>query len=412
MIGCNCLYSQVKSIAVFFCLLFFLLAGSMATNCSASGALSYQEQRALYESQQKLKNEGPKQAIPILQEYIRKHEDEISAKTYLLLGNCWYELDNVAQARQLYSQGLEIEPKNTNLLLNFAITCYASQKYQQAGQTFKKLYQLSKDLDPEYLYRSGASYFQLKEFLKAQNVLRRLIEVHEDELKPVWVELLIHTSIRLKDWDTAKDSLYRILDLEVNKQYWKLLAQVFLRQERYQQAASVLEIAYSLHSPKASELKDLAGIYSYLNLPLKSAKALERAYGQNKAQEELVRLSRLYAQAYRYNKAVESIEKAIRVSPESSLYLKKGRLCYQAGFYEKAIKALQRSIDLDSKQGEALILLGYSAWHLRDWDLAKSAFAQAKDFSRYRQQAKDSINSFDFVFQARDSSENDDSASS
>jgi tetratricopeptide (TPR) repeat protein len=387
----------------------------IAKQSVASQNLSYEEQKSLYEAQQKLKTNNVKQSISILQEYIDNHKDthEISATTYLLLGNCWHEQNKLDKARQAYSYGLKIEPENTVLLLNYAISCFGSKKYHQAGQSFEKLYQIHQDPDPEHLYRSGVAFFQAEEYKRSQDVLQQLMAIEGDHVQPEWVELLIYSSVRLKDWDTAKNSLYRILDATPrHKQYWKLLAQIYLQQGSYQQAASVLEITYALHPHKTSELKELASIYLYLNLPLKAAKALEKAYGNRYDQEQLLKLSQLYSRAYRYEKAIACIDKALKLSPCVTVYLKKGRLCYQAGLYKKAITALQKSLDLNHEQGEAFILLGYTAWQIKDWDLARNAFVKAKDFTRYRQQAKDGINSLDFIVQARELSGKDQSVTS
>lgn len=400
------LYVWLKAIMFFSCTLFLLFQAGVIDNKSyAYNKLSYEEQKALYEAQQKLKQKNYNQAISILKSYMEEHED-ISNRTYFLLGNCWHEQGNVAKANQAYAQGLEIYAKNSNLLLNYAISCYEIEQYSNAAKSFKELYQISKEPDPEYLYRAGVSYFHAEELGQAQKVLQKLIKIQGDKIKPEWIELLIHTSIRLKDWDVAKSYLYRILKVTSKKQYWKLLAQVFLQQKRYKQAASVLELSYSIYPPKVSELKELASIFTYLNLPLKAAKTLEKAYGKNKDQEELLKLSQLYAKAFRYEKSIEIIDEAIRANSNSSLYLKKGRIYYQDRRYKKAIKALQKSLELSPKQAEALILLGYSAWHLRDWNLAKRAFVKAKEFSDYRQQAKSCINSINSILRARESYKN------
>ncbi len=409
------IYCHSRSIALFLGVLAFLLSGVFdVTDCLAKKSdLSYEEQKALYEAQEKLKKDDPSGAISILKSYITEHEDEISAKTYLLLGNCWFEKNRSSKAREAYSRGLDIEPRNTVLLLNYAISCYASEKYHQAGQSFKKLYQIGKDPDPEYLYRSGAAFFQSKDYEEAQNVLEKLLKIQGNDIQPKWVELLIHTSVRQKDWDAAKMWLYRILeDKPRDNQYWKLLAQVYLHQGEYRQAASALEIAYTYHPPKSAAWEELASIYSYLNLPLKAAESLDKAYGQDKSGQQWVKMGKLYAHAYRYEKAIDCFEKAIKIKPTASLYLKKGRLCYQAGFYKRAIDALEKTLDLNPEQGEAFILLGYAAWQRKDWELARSAFDAARGFPKYRQQAKDSINSLEFVIQAERSSAKEQSVNS
>jgi hypothetical protein len=46
---------------------------------------------------------------------------------------------------------------------------------------------------------------------------------------------------------------------------------------------------------------------------------------------------------------------------------------------------------MDPEFGEAFMLMGFAAWNLMDWERARTAFSDASQLPKYRQQALEGV---------------------
>lgn len=384
----------------------FFLAASLLTVPAPVQAedIPRQEQMALHRAQKHLSENDTQACLSVLHKYRKKHGEPESAIFYLVLGNAHYRAKELEKAQGAYSRGVEKAPEHPTLLRNLASVCLRTGHPLSAGQYYRRAFKAKKKPEPELLYRAGTAFYRAEAFDRALSALNDLF-ARAEEIQPAWADLMVYTCLESGKWARAKDVLDRLLEKHPEqRRYWKLLAQVRLKREEYRKAACALEIAYTLEPPDPSGWKDLANIYASIDAPLQAAEALERSCGGSCSIEENKRLARLYSRACRYEQAISSLDRTLKHSASADLYLEKGRLCYRAGRFEAALSALRESLELAPDRHEARLWLGYTAWQLRDWDLAKRCFARVPDDTDVGEQAQNGLRSVLAVLEANTAS--------
>lgn len=359
------------------------------------------EIRVLYQAQQEMKKNHLEESLKILKKYLKKRSADPSARFYLILGNCYYQQEDYSKAGQAYKKGLRKEGANPSLALNLAMALYYQGNYNRAGKFFEKAFDLKKKKDLQLLYQAAVAYYQAENFKDTERTLSKLKKVSQD-FKPEWMQLLVHVCIEQKKWNKAEEYLRTYLRHRPEQdQYWKLLAQVYLSKQDYQQAANALQISYQLNPPEDQGWKELSDLYAYLNAPLRAAHAWEKIGFEDFDSKGYLHLSRLYAQAYRYNKALKYIDKAIAKTSRDSLIIEKGQLCYRAGKYRQALKVFQKAKQLGKNKGETFLWLGYTHWQLEEWPQAREAFVRAGKFSSMEKKAKNGLDAIEYILEAK-----------
>lgn len=355
------------------------------------GKLSREAQKALYACQEALKTDDYTGARQFLLDYLATQPEDIPTVLYLMLGHTWYQQENIKEAKKAFKKGYEADPGDMNLLLNYALTSFELEKFLEAAPLFEKLYRQKEKKDSKYLNQAAAAYYQGENLDEAKRVLKELIELPE-EPKPVWYELLVQICMEREEMKEAEMYVKRYLVIKpMNADYWRLLAQLRLDKEDYGGGAGALDIAYHIDSPKKKGWEDLSELYSYLNAPLRSARSLEQAYKKDKPEKGYLKIVDYYARAQRYDRAISYIDELIKKGPTAFLLMEKGKRLYDAGRLNDAIKAFEECVELDPKQGEAHLLMGFAAWDLKKWNEAKRAFSYAGKIKKYRYQAEDAI---------------------
>ena len=356
-------------------------------------------QLVIFNVQKEIKKKNYTKAKTILLDYIGKKKNGVHPLVYYSLGNVYYLSGDYRKAFHAYSKGYELDPSSFLICLNLARASYELKKYREAGDLFAKAYKIAEKPGDELLYEAGVAYFQGKEYLRARSVLEKLFKKRVNQhgwtnVEKSWLKLFIYTCMELKDWQKAEHYLGFLLDKSKrDAEYWKLLAQVRIRQKDYRGGASAFEISYSLRPPKRGKWKELANIYYYIGVPLKAVRCLEKAFGNRPTPKECDELAKGYAEAHRMERAIYYLDLAARVKPSAARYLEMGKLYYQNGLWKKAMGVLKKCITLEQHNGFANLLLGFCAWETGNISLARKAFTEAERDKRYRSQANVALES-------------------
>lgn len=368
-----------------------LLLTSLPTILFAEAESAYlprEEQKALYEAQQSVGRNEYQKAGQLLQEYLETHPDRpASPLLFYALGNAWYLNGNPGKAYQAYQKGYELYPSSFKLCANLAATAYEIRNYSQAGTLFEKAYRLSRPAKAELLYQAGTAYYQADAFGKARTVLRRLLRTGS-EADSSWLQLFVHVCLKLGDRKNAEKVLEKFLNRNPKEtEYWRLLYQIRIGRNDHRGAAGALEVLCEIGPGTRKDREELANLYFYLNIPLKGARALEKAYGPGPGPGECEKLSRAYAQAQRPDKAIHYLDMAIRQERTSARLLEKGKLHYERGQWDAAITSLRESLRMNPENRFARLLLGYCAMEKGDITLARESFLKASEGKKYRKEA-------------------------
>lgn len=362
----------------------------------AEAKLTFRQNKHLYQAQKALQVGDAGQCVTMIDSYMAEYPDDIPYPFYSLLGACYHQQNKYPKATEAFATALKLQPDDAQLSINLATCYYLDGHYDQAGHQFAHSYQLQQDKDPQLLYQSAVAYLQGQHYRKAKHSLTTLIN-SGTAVKANWYELLLSCHIELKEWQQGQQLLDRLVQQQPEHEpYWRLKAQIALQQEHYVAAASALEVTLRLHGDNRDDLSQLAGLYRYLQAPLRAADLLTRAYGTAPATEQSLEVARLYYQGYAYDQALQVVDAALQRTPkDEELHSLKAQLLYDRGSYQQLL-----ALSATSATPRQHLLQGYAAWQLSQWQTARNHFKQALSDRRFRSQARNALDVLDLLAQA------------
>lgn len=376
-----------------------LLLGCLSLSAFAADSpkLTYRQNKALYQAQKALEVGDARQCIEIVSQYL--DDDETAPYPfYSLLGTCYYQLKDYKSASGAFKKALELAPENAEISLGLATCLYLKEDYIGAGKQFVATYEMGETKDHKLLYQAAVAFYMGKDFRHSKGVLKELLEI-SDRPDSAWNELLISCFLELKEWAEAQEFVHHLLRKKPGHEpYWRLSAQLYLQQQDYRQAASAMEVVNFLSPPATDDLKLLAGLYSYLNIPLRAADLLGQAYSPKFTPDQIEEVAGLYQRGFDYKKAAKVVEQGLKRWPDSlELKILSAQLLYQQGRYQELLQSASGDSVLSAQHS---LLIGYAAWHLGMWLQAKKYFRRARSDPKYMKQSRHAIEVLDLLLQA------------
>ncbi|ADD68373.1 Tetratricopeptide repeat protein [Denitrovibrio acetiphilus DSM 12809] len=340
--------------------------------------------KVLYEAQQMMRADKYAEAILKLEDY-RLANSEDAGLYYLVLGNAYYKDGRVRDAYTAFSAGLSRYSENEDLCRNSAVAAYELKNYSAAHEYFYRLYRMT--VNPEHLFRAAVSLYLIEDMQGADRLLEELMTKNK-EPETEWVKLAVTVKMEMKRWRSASVLLRDYLEkFPQDAKMWRVTAQVYLNMEQFSNAASAIETAYSIESPKRGDIMNLADIYSYAGAPVRAAETLAKI---SRTEEELIHLAEHYAIGGDYLNAVRITDGLIESGKNRDKYYKlKGKYLYQAGEYSRALETLKNS---EQRDGDSLMLLAVCAWHVNDLNTVKTAYEKALTIPAFRKTAQSGLN--------------------
>jgi len=342
--------------------------------------------KVLHRAQECLKRGKAKKGLELLGNFRREHP-EIAHHLFLLLeGNLYWEEGKKEEALERWQRATQLSPRDEASWQNLAQALYELQRYAEAADAFLRAYELSKRR--ELRFYAAVAYLKGKrprEAIPHLEVLARGREVPEE-----WLLALLQAYLDVGGLEGAEKVLRRLLSRNPEKvDYWKWLAQIYLKQRRYIEAVASLEIASRLRGGR-EEKKELAQLYLGLNIPLKAARYYEEIYGSDPDPSACDRIATFYLAAHKIEEALAFIDLAIKKEPTAERFLRKGEILYKEKRYEEAYQALKEAT-LRGEAGYASLLMGYCAWKMGWLQEAKKAFLEAASYPEYKKRAQEAL---------------------
>lgn len=361
---------------------------------------------ALSKAAKALEADKPTEAIRTLEGYLAAKPEATPAEVYLMLGNLRFEADNTKGAASVYGDGLAAYPENGPICLNLAIVRAEQERHKDAAVLFERAYGLVQPAKPSLLFQAAASWYRTAAFAKAETVLDRLLAT-DAKVQPRWVELMAYCCLENKHAAKAERALEKLLALRPGEaRFWRILGRVKMERDDYAGAAAALESASQVEISKQAELKELAGLYRYLDAPLRAAATLERIAGPAPDDPKLLdQLFELYGQAHRSAPALAAIDRAIKLAPTAKRHLQKGAYLFDMGRYADARQAFADALALEPNNPDAHMQAGYCALELDDLDGAHDAFSSAAAHPKFRKRARSCLNYVGELAAAREKAE-------
>ncbi len=357
--------------------------------------LTTEARLSIFKAQTAMSEEKPEEALAILDKYLATQPPVVPPAVYELYAYIWLEKKDNEKALKYFKIMYEAEPDNAKVLKNLASLTFQVERYAEAAALFEKLYEIEEvtTLGGSLPYAAQA-YMMAEDLVNSKRLFKKLVGL-PGRIEAKWYEVLINICLEQDEMKEAEQYIIDLLRINpVQARYWKHLAQIRINREEWQAATSDLEISHRVEAPHSlNEWMTLGDLYrTAVNAPLMGARCYIEAYKENSVEKGYISISRTYQTAYRYDDAVKTLNEGIRKNPASTaLLLEKGRVLYDARRYTEAIAALEECLKIDPRSGDAYFQIGLSAWTLKEWDRARTAFVQAKRLSEKYSTQCDSV---------------------
>lgn len=274
-------------------------------------------------------------------------------------------------------------------LLNFYTNYYlAVEDIQSALDTFERILQIENlrvDSRLRALQSSGQLYAAEERFEEAIGRLNTWRELSDEESSTVF-QILALAHYNLQEYDIAIPHLLSYMEMlrtegrEIAKNIYGLLNVMYIEQENYSAALDVTKTMVALFD-EASDWRNLAAIYGYLDDEPKRIQSLELAYQQGflESEGEFLNLAQSLAgidAPYRGLKILEDgMEKGI-VEVNGDNLRRLTQMYIMSAEFEAAVEPAEQLVDVVD-DAEAWDYLGYIYLMNRDYESAVDAMQNA-----------------------------------
>ena len=366
-------------------------AGSSEKKRPVSFTVSEYAYKKLEQAHKLLADEHYREAGEVLDQLagrrgLNAHERALIEQTrgYIASGQERYAEAAAAFERCLALEALP-EGAQLNTQYNLAQLYLAMERFDEAIETLEQWFARVENPAPSAYYLLAAAYMQAGKHEQALEPARKAVEKSKEPKEP-WLELLLALYLERKDYGRARPLLEQLAVRFPKKAYWLQLSAVYAELGRDQDALAAMQLAYDQGLLDGDgELRNLARMYLYHEIPYRAARVLEKGLDEGRVKKDAEAwelLADAWLSAREWDKAIGPLERAAKLSDDGKLYVRLGRLHMEREEWKPAIESFEHALakkTLDER-GKTLVLLGISRFSAGDHDGARRAFEQAREF--------------------------------
>jgi tetratricopeptide (TPR) repeat protein len=307
--------------------------------------------------------------------------------------------ENYAGAREYLEKILAIEDDvmtpgdRTDLRFMIAQLHLQEENWAEAAKNLEMWFQVAAEPNPAAYYILAITYYQLEDLDKALVPAQKAVDL-ADHPQESWLQLLLALHLTRKEYAKSVPLLDELIKRYPKKTYWVQLSTVHAAMENFQKALVPLQLAYSqglLDRP--DEVRRLAELMLFLDLPYRSAMVIEEALADNLIEGESSAyelLSNSWIAAREYEKSVVPLQRAAELSGDGEIYVRLAQVQLQREKWTEAESALQRALQKGGLQnlGTAQLLMGIVYYSQSRPHEALSWFGQATQHELTREEAQ------------------------
>lgn len=257
---------------------------------------------------------------------------------------------------------------------------YAQQeRYTEAAKQLKRWFASENKADAKAHVLAAQVYAALKHYKTAIRHARAALAAAKPANESHY-RLLLSLYLQAGHWENAASLLQGdiLRQYPQKREYWRQLASIQMQRKQESRAASTLSLAYRQGLLEPADIRQLAQLYLYLEMPHKAATLLQQAM-QSRQLRRSASHQRLLAMAWQAAREPQAAVAAYRQAGESDDLLRAGELLIDLEQWFEASEILRRAIKTgkSSTQGRAHLLLGISELRLQRFDNAAGAFQRA-----------------------------------
>jgi tetratricopeptide (TPR) repeat protein len=320
------------------------------------------------------------------------------AQVYRVQAFVVYGKGDTAGARDLLEKALAenaLTPEDQgSVRFQIAQLYLSEQRWPDVVKHLNEWFKTTETPNSSAYYLLAVAHYQMENVDAALEPAQKAVDL-SDEPSEAWMQLLLAIRLTRKEYAEAVPVLEKLITRYPKKLYWVQLSTVYGALSRFDEAVIPLQLAWSqgeLSEP--AELRRLAQLLLYLDLPLPAAQLLQKALDEGKLKQDDAEayelLSNGWIVAREYAKSLAPLAHAAQLSPKGELYIRLAQVHIQSEDWEEATLALQKALEKGNltSPGDAKILMGISLYSMKRHDQARSWFLRAAEHKETADEAK------------------------
>lgn len=356
------------------------------------GALTESSYKKLTAAQDLIGKEKYNDALVILNEMKTKAEEGSYEYATVMQNLGW-----IYAAQNQYRKAIDAMQKSNNSgalpaqvvqnsNLNLAQMYFAVDDYNSAIKILQEWFGCEKSPKPEAYLMLSQVYAQTKRMKEAIPPAKKAIELSPNP-KESWYQHLLGLYWETEDFKSATEVLKLLVSkFPDQKKYWTQLSGIYARVNDDKNSLAALELAYRQNMlDKESELRQLAALYAYLDIPYKSAEVLEKGIQSTKIpanEKNWNAVGIAWRSAREFDRAIKAFGEAAKFSDVGEYYFLMAEMYCDKEQWKDAVSALQNAFKKGGLKspGFAYMRLGEAKFHLGAYKEAISAFQAATKY--------------------------------
>ena len=277
----------------------------------------------------------------------------------------------------------------------------AQEKWQEGINALNEWFTTAVNPNSTAYYLLAVAYYQIKKVDAALVPAQKAVELAENP-RDSWIQLLLALRIDKEQYAEAVPLLKRLVQSDPGKKnYWIQLSGVNRQLERYDDSLAALELANAAGLlTTESELRQLADLEAFVEIPYRSATLLERsiAKGLVKGDEKVYeRLGFSWIQARDYAKSIAPLQKAGELHDGGDTFVRLAEVQIQRQDWPGATDALQKALAKGKLKdtGNTQLLMGIALYSNKQPKEARVWFQRATAYEKVKKQAETWIKHID-----------------
>ena len=398
----------------------------------------------IHKAQKHMEKKQFAEAIDALEKFRKKgktlNSDTPDSKGYrhylvhFTLGNCYLMNRNYSAAEARYRAAVTLNPGFHQGWMNLAKCCYDMEAHAKAGHAFLKGHETAPKKDPETLYFGAVCFMSGGDSKKALDIFHRLLkEYPQSEIELEWKEALVQAYFdcdqprealpfietlseqtkgeKRRQWQEVRLHTYLSLNMKkkalryvnhlireypTEARWWKGLAHLYLKENRYKPALAALSIKGFLEPLTPQEEKIVADLNMTLGIPIEAVRSYEKLAEGKSKRDAAYGAAQGYLRLHQPEKALKWVEKALAGQKNNPrLLLLKGELLYALERYPEATVAFETAAREKTSAGRAWLMAGYAAWNAKEMRTTRRAFENAAKYSGQKKAALKALRQLD-----------------
>jgi len=338
--------------------------------------------------------------------YKRTHDDYQQAIMAQALAQVEWARSNYDSALSYFETAVELDalPDLTHFSLMYQIAqlYYMKERYDEALDRLALwMCKVPEEKITAASYVLKASiYAQKKDWKNVVTAIGTAISM-SDEPREFWYQLKLASHFELEQFPKAAQTLEVMIQLWPDKKtYWTQLSQIHYKLKKYDEALSVIALAYRRDMlDNQSDIMYLSNMYSNSDVPFKAAKVLQKGiedgFVESNTKHWTMIADAWYA-AEEMENALVGYEQAGKKSDDGEIDLRRAYILVDMERWDEAVMAVTAAIEKggfnERKIGDAYVIQGMSEFNLGNYSKASTAWGRATKYPKAKKSAQQWMN--------------------